>query len=135
MKRNGILGVLAVTSGLILAAWAAPAFAAGSPNYATSTEHWTQLSYTGYVQIQPSYRDPRGGPGHALYGWFQYSIPNEKIGPVVQTKKGSGPTDSRIYSATGTFTDSLNPDAAQTKFDHDFYWVPAGSPWPFSLDV
>lgn len=124
-------GLFAV-AGIGLALWALPAQAVESPNKGWRDEP-SPFAYTGHVQIQPSFIDNRGG--HALQGWLQFYIPNEEYGPVVRTAKGSGPNDSRIYSATGTFTDSLNDDAPATVFTYGFDWVPVGSPWPFSLDV
>ena len=130
--RRRALTATAVAAGIALAAWVAPALAAGSPNYATTTESALGLYYDGYVQCQPSYVQAKQ---HAAQGWLRYNIPGGADSGRQYTGKGTGPTDSRIYSKSYRFYDTLSPVAPATQFTYGFNWVPDGSPWPYSLDI
>lgn len=104
---------------------------ASSPNYATSVEGpWPGLYYDGYIQIQPSYND---GGYHAARGYYVYR--NGRDGEVwTYTEYGRNQEDSRIYSASSRYYDSLNPFAPEVTWNYNFEWVPHGSGiWPVSI--
>ena len=117
---------------LLLLLGFATAFAYGSPNYATN-DHYDLLHYRGYVQCQPSYND---GGRHAARGYiryFRYDIQGGIVGDTgrLYTEYGRSANDSRIYSRSTVYTDSLMPNPLKTQFYYGFDWVPDGTGiWP-----
>ncbi len=101
---------------------------AGSPNYGKST-HPDIFTYNGYVQCQPSFNDKMDG--HAAAAYLRYSIKGIKDTGRIWTNYGYGKNDTRIYSRSYVFKDSLIPNAPKTKFNYGFHWVPDNdSYWP-----
>ena len=99
---------------------------ASSPNWASSTEHWSQAYYDGYIQCQPSYIE---NGKHAAQGWFVYR--NGRDGEKwAYTQLGYGSSDSRILSASMRYYDTMDWGAPQVTFNYNFLWVPVGAEWP-----
>lgn len=128
MARKWVLFLVSAIVGCAIFAWAGPAFAANSPNFATNN-HPTELYYDGYVQCQPSYLEAKS---HAARGYIRYRIQGITDTGRLYTAGGYGPTDSRIYSRSYRFYDTWS-DAPKTEFYYGFDWVPVGSAWPFSV--
>ena len=101
------------------------ALGALNPNYATSNER-LQYYYDGYIQIQPSYND---GGYHAAKGSFTYANGSEGT-KTWSTDWGKGFSDSKIYSKSGTYHDTLNPFAPKVTFNYRFHKVKNGGVWP-----
>ncbi|MBP3041844.1 hypothetical protein J9303_20645 [Bacillaceae bacterium Marseille-Q3522] len=101
-----------------------------SPNYATSTEHWSQLFYDGYIQIKSSYNQ---NGYHALQGWMRYQNGRDGDTGRIYTEQGKGYYDGNIYSRSKRYYDTLDPFAPSVRFTYDFSWWPhdAGA-WPVS---
>lgn len=113
----------------------AAALASASPNYATCDHEDMSLYYYGYVQCQPSYLEDGSHAARGYMRFWRYDL----LGNIVEdtgrlyTAYGTGPTDSRIFSKSYTYTDSIIPNPKKTQFRYGFDWIPNGSSWPVSV--
>lgn len=105
---------------VVLVGMVGVAFASG-PNYATSTEWWTQLGYTGYIQIRASYNDTVLG-GHVGQGKMWYTN-TQNNGPYY-TESAGWPMDTYTYTKTAQVYDLLDPFAPQAVFHKQFFLFP-----------
>lgn len=124
--------ILTLSSLMLMAVLVSTTVFAYNPNYGESIERF-QYFYNGYVQCQPSYND---GGYHATRSYLRYE--NGMWGDTgrLYTSYGRSPEDSRIYSRSKTYDDSLNPWAPVVEFDYGFDYVPYGSgAWPLSIPV
>ena len=120
-KRFAFFAALATASFLLLGA--GTAFAAQSPNYATSTEHF-QLYYDGYVQCQASYNE---NGMHAWQAWLRYYQTTSSGSVTADTGKlytssASSNSDTVIRSRSKRYYDTLDWTAPKTQFRYGFSW-------------
>jgi hypothetical protein len=123
-KKTVIKGITLIVSVILL--FGLRSAVASSPNWGSSTEHWTGLYFDGYVQCQPSYVE---NGQHAAQGWFVYR--NGRDGEQwAYTPKGTGPGDTKILTASMRYYDSPEWDAPPVTWSYNFMWVPVGAEWP-----